>query len=92
MYHPHEYGIKDNDEMMCKFNKNLYGFKQGPRQWYLQFDKFMSKNVYRRCHDDYYCYHKSCNDRYIILLLYVDDMFVADSSIYEINNLKKISC
>lgn len=35
------------------------------------------------------CYHKTFDDRYIILLLYVDDMLVTGSSIHEINNLKK---
>ena len=32
---------------------------------------------------------KSFNNSYIILLLYVDDMLIARSSIKEINNLKK---
>lgn len=49
----------------------------------------MLENGYRRCHADHGCYHKTVDDEYIILLLYVDDMFVVGSSIHEINNLKK---
>ena len=37
-----------------------------------------------------HCYYvKSFDNSYIILLLYVDDMLIAGSSIEEINNLKK---
>lgn len=74
---------------MCKLKRNLYGLKQAPRKWYLKFGKFMSENGYKRCHADYYCYHKTFDDEYIILPLYVDDMLVAGSSIHEIDNLKK---
>lgn len=49
----------------------------------------MSTNGYRRCHVGHYYYHKTFDYKYIILLLYVDDMFVTGSSNNEINNLKK---
>jgi hypothetical protein len=44
---------------------------------------------YRRC--EYYCcvYVKSIDDdSFIFLLLYVDDMLIATTSIMEVNNLK----
>jgi Reverse transcriptase (RNA-dependent DNA polymerase) len=28
---------------VCKLQKSLYGLKQAPRQWYMKFDRFMSK-------------------------------------------------
>lgn len=68
---------------------SLFGLKQVSRQLYLKFDRFMLENEYRRYHVDYCCYHKTFDDVYIILLLYVDDMFVVGSNIHEINNLKK---
>ena len=44
----------------------------------LKFDKFMTKQGYDRCHSDHCVYLKRLdNRRYIILLLYVDDMLVA---------------
>ena len=44
---------------------------------------------FKRCEANHYCYVKSFENSYIILLLYVDDMLIAGSSIEEINNLKK---
>ena len=43
----------------------------------------------QRCEADHCCYVESFDNSYIILLLYVDDMLIAGSSIEEINNLKK---
>ncbi|RVW20064.1 Retrovirus-related Pol polyprotein from transposon TNT 1-94 [Vitis vinifera] len=41
------------------------------------------------CEADHYCYVKSFDNSYIILLLYVDDMLIAGFDIEKINNLKK---
>lgn len=74
--------------MVCKLKRSLYGLKQALRQWYLKFDNFMLENGYRKCHADHYYYHKTFDDEYIILFLYVNDMLVVGLSIHEINNLK----
>ena len=63
--------------------------KQAPRKWYLKFDKFMMEHGYSRCHFDHCVYFKRIdNERYIILLLYVDDMLVIGSNMQDINVLK----
>ena len=38
------------------------------------------------------CYFKKYTDSYVFLLLYVDDMLIAGSSMREINNLKTRLC
>ena len=59
----------------------LVWIKQAPRQWYLKFDSFMTKQGYSRCHSDHFVYFKRVDDgSYIILSLYVDDMPVAGSN------------
>ena len=67
----------------------MYGQKQAPRQWYKKFNSFMHRIRLKRCETDHCCYVKFFDNSYIILLLYVDDMFIAGSSIEEINDLKK---
>ena len=50
----------------------------------------MKKQGYNRCQYDHYVYLKRLdNGRYIILLLYVDDMLVARSKMKDINVLKR---
>src|SRR5713226_411940 len=89
MQQPQGYEVKGKENLVCRLKKSLYGLKQAPRQWYLKFDKFMTKQGYDRCHSDHCVYFKRLdNGRYIILLLYVDDMLVAGSNIKDINVLK----
>ena len=81
--------IQGQENLVCKLRKSLYGLKQAPRQWYKKSDSFMHRIGFKRCEADHYCYVKFFDNYYIILLLYVDDMLLARSSIEEINNLKK---
>lgn len=48
----------------------------------------MSGDGYTRCKIKHWCYFKKSEDYYIILLLYVDDMVIAGSSMREIDRLK----
>jgi len=38
---------------VCTLKKSLYGLKQVPRQWYLEFDRFMHDHGYSKCHSDH---------------------------------------
>ena len=50
----------------------------------------MIEQGYDRCHSDYCVYFKRLdNGRYIILLLYVDEMLVVGSNMQDINVLKR---
>ena len=54
-----------------------------------EIDSFMCRTRFKIYETDHFFHVKSFDNSYIILLLYVDDMLVAESSIEEINNLKK---
>ncbi|RVW58633.1 Retrovirus-related Pol polyprotein from transposon TNT 1-94 [Vitis vinifera] len=89
MIQPEGFIVQGQENLVCKLRKSLYGLKQAPRQWYKKFDNFMHRIGFKRCEADHYCYFKSFDNSYIILLLYVDDMLIAGSDIEKINNLKK---
>ncbi|RVW83922.1 Retrovirus-related Pol polyprotein from transposon TNT 1-94 [Vitis vinifera] len=89
MIHPEGFIVQRQENLVCKLRKSLYGLKQTPRQWYKKFDSFIHRIGFKRCEADHCCYVKSFDNSYIILLLYVDDMLIAGSSIEKINNLKK---
>lgn len=69
---------------MFFLKKSLYG------QWYLRFDRFMSEHSFQRCNFDGCVYFKILeNDSKIYLLLYINDMLIANQSIEQINILKQ---
>ena len=88
MSQPKGFIVQEQESLVCKLRKRLYGLKQAPRQWYKKFDSFMHRIGFKRCKVDHCCYVKFFGNSYIILLLYMDDMLIARSSIEEINNLK----
>ena len=74
--------------MVCNLTRSLYGLKQAPRQWYNKFDSFMTKSGFCKAEKGPCYYFKKCTDSYVFLLLYVNKMLIAGSSMREINNLK----
>ena len=88
MKQPEGYEVPGKEHLVCRLKKSLYGLKQAPRQWYKKFDSFMSKSGFHRSEKDQCCYLKNFTNSYLVLLLYVDDMLIAGSSMEEINTLK----
>jgi len=90
MHQPRGYEVKGNENFVCKSKNIFYGLKKAPRQWYLNFERFLTEKGYSRCHSNHYVYFKRLeNGSCMILLLYVDDMFIARSIMQDINVLKK---
>ncbi|KAL4561013.1 hypothetical protein LXL04_033173 [Taraxacum kok-saghyz] len=78
------------EHLVCKLKKSLYGLKQAPRQWYKKFDSFMASHEYKRTDADHCVYLKKFPDgKFVILLLYVDDMLIVGQDATMIDNLKK---
>ena len=70
--------------------EELYDLKQEPRQWYKKFDSFMVDHRYTRTNTDHCVYVKKFpNEKLVILLLYVDVMFIVGQDASVIGNLKK---
>jgi hypothetical protein len=56
--------------------KDLYGLKQAPRAWYGRIDNFLTSLGFTKSKADSNIYFKVMNDKPIISLLYVDDLFL----------------
>ena len=61
---------------MCRLKKSLYGLKQAPRTWYGRIDIFLSSLSFTKSKEDPNLYYKVEEGNPVILLLYVDDLFV----------------
>ena len=90
MQQPEGFEEKRKEDLVCKLKKSLYGLKQAPRQWYKKFDSFMVGHGYRRTAADYCVYFKRYpGEKFIILLLYVDDMLIVGQDRAQISKLKE---
>ena len=76
--------------MTCKLDKSLYGLKQAHRQLYKKFDSFMMSHEYTKTDVDHCVYVKQfLGDKFIILLLYVNDMLIMRRDMKMISDLKR---
>ena len=67
---------KDVMTHVCKLKKSLYGLKQAPKTWYGQMDNFMMSLGFTKSKVGSNPYFEVEGGRPMMLLLYVDDLFV----------------
>jgi hypothetical protein len=73
---PQGFEVEDRKSHVCKLKKALYGLKQAPRAWYGRIDKFLTSLGFTKSKTDSNLYFKFMNDEPVILLVYVDDLFL----------------
>ena len=66
----------DRETHVCKLKKALYGLKQAPRTWYGRIDSFLMSLGFTKSKADPNLYCKVEDGMQVILLLYVDDLFL----------------
>ena len=66
----------DREAYVCRLKKALYGLKQAPRAWYGRIDGFLMSLGFTKSKANSNLYYKVENDGLMILLLYVDDLFL----------------
>ena len=60
--------------------KALYGLKQAPRAWYGRIDNYLQKMGFVKSDANPNLYYLRVGDEPLILVLYVDDLFLTRSS------------
>ena len=73
---PLSFETHDKDSYGCRLKKTLYGLKQVPRTWYYRIDIFLSNLGFTKSKEYSNFYYKVEYGNPVILLLYVDDLFV----------------
>ena len=73
---PLGFEMKVMDSHMCRLKKALYSLKQAPRTWYNRIDSSLSSLGFTKSKADSNLYYKVEYGNPMILLLYVDDLFV----------------
>ena len=66
----------DKESHVCRLKKSLYGLRQAPRTWYGRIDSFLSNLGFTKSKADSNLCYKVEDGNPVMLLLYVDDLFV----------------
>jgi hypothetical protein len=94
---PQGFEVEDRKAHVCRLKKALYGLKQAlyglkqaPRAWYGRIDSFLTSLGFTKSKVDSNLYFKVMNDELVILLLYVDDLFLTGEEKLTTNCKKKL--
>ena len=76
---------------VCKLKKDLYGLKKAPRYWYGRIYSFLTSSGFTKRKVDPNLYMKIMDDEPVILLLYVDDLFLTGNEKHITDYKKKLA-
>ncbi|GKD00094.1 ribonuclease H-like domain-containing protein, partial [Tanacetum coccineum] len=85
---PQGFANKDNKNKVCRLVKSLYGLKQAPRKWNEKLVTVLMENDFVQSINDHSLFTKSKNNKFIALLVYVDDIVVTGNCVDEIEKFK----
>lgn len=70
-------GFQEDDDMVCRLNKSLYGLKQAGFEWNKCLNTFLVNDMkFKRLKSDPCVYIKSRGDNTLIISIYVDDILI----------------
>jgi hypothetical protein len=73
---PLGFEVHGRESHVCKLKKALYGLKQAPRAWYSRIDAYLQQLSFEKSEADPNLYFIVVGEDPLILLLYVDDLFI----------------
>ena len=88
MEQPKGFVASDQEHLVCRLRKSLYGVKQAPRQWYKKFDGLIESVDFSKSDEDHCIFTKTTRDGSpIFLIIYVDDMLLSGQHAGELTEL-----
>ena len=89
MDQPKGFALKGKENLVCKLKRSIYGLKQASRQWYIKFHNTIISFDFKENTVDKCIYLKVSGSKFIILILYVDDILLASSDLGLLHETKK---
>jgi hypothetical protein len=81
MTQPKGFVVKGKEHMGCRLKKSIYGLKQASRQWNIKFDETIKIFGFKENVEDNCVYVKFKKGKFIFLILYVDDILLANNDV-----------
>lgn len=82
-------GFEQGKGLVCRLNRSLYGLKQASRAWNERFHTFIVKMGFVRSENDQCLYVRGEGKNKVIVVLYVDDILMASSSLKVLEAVKR---
>ena len=76
---PKGFVVHGKESHVCKMKNVLYGLKQAPHAWYGWIDGFLVSLRFTKSDANPNLYYKVLNNEPLILVLYVDDLFLTEN-------------
>jgi hypothetical protein len=73
---PLGFEVHGRESHVCRLKKALYGLKQAPSAWYSRIDAYLQQLGFEKSEADPNLYFIVVGEDPLILLLYVDDLFI----------------
>ena len=73
---PQGFYIHERESHVCRLKKALYGLNQYPKAWYSRIDSYLLSMGFQKSEAYLNLYFIMVGDDPLVLLLYVDDMFI----------------
>jgi Reverse transcriptase (RNA-dependent DNA polymerase) len=84
---PPGYIQQDNSNLVCKLEKLIYGLKQSLRVWYDKLSSYLLSCNFLISNADHSLLSKIINNTIIVILIYVDDLIIAENNLEEIKRV-----
>ena len=76
------------EQLVCKMNRAFYGLRQSPRMWYERIDTYLRSLGLTRSNSDYNMYYLGTGLDRLVLVFYVDNLFLSGGNPQQIQWLK----
>lgn len=89
MQQPEGFIKPGTEHLVCKLKKALYGLRQSPRAWYERIYQYLLSKGFKRSCSDQNMFSKGKGLNKILLVIYVDDLFITGGKHKDIRWLKR---